>query len=210
MLEAVLKKRLQGNQGWFELNLEFALGAGETLTLMGPSGCGKSTALRILAGLSEADSARVVLNGRTLTDTGQSLQLPPHTRKIGFLFQDLALFPHLTARQNIAYGSKDETLVESLLEKTGLRGLQGRFPAQLSGGQQQRIALARALAFSPDLLLLDEPFSALDSPTRKRLRSEVRELLQESRIPVILVTHDEEDAQDMGGKILLVSPFEDS
>lgn len=179
-------------------NLE--LNSGDIFALLGDSGSGKSSALRFIAGLESAQSGTVVLNGSDLSSNG-SHQVRPEQREIGMVFQDYALFPHMTVFQNICFGindlSKDEKLkkVTELLQLICLEGIEKKYPHQLSGGEQQRVCLARSLATSPKLLLLDEPFSSLDKSHRDQLVIEVREILKKEGVTSILVTHDQTEAE---------------
>ncbi|MCX7848635.1 MULTISPECIES: ABC transporter ATP-binding protein [unclassified Thermus] len=171
---------------------------GEILALLGPSGCGKTTLLRVVAGLESPEEGRVVLEGREITP------LPPERRGIGFVFQDYALFPHLTALGNVAFGLKGKDRWErarKALERVGMTLFQDRRPGELSGGQQQRIALARALAPGPKLVLLDEPFSSLDASLRAATREEVRKILKETGTTALLVTHDQEEALSFADRL---------
>lgn len=183
----------------------FSLQRGEIACLLGASGCGKTTALRAIAGFEQAQSGRIVLNGRTLAD--HNTFVPPHQRRIGIVFQDYALFPHLTVRENIAFGlrrnssSERNSRVNDLLALIGLNDCADRYPHELSGGQQQRVALARALAPKPELILLDEPFSNLDADLRTRLSKEVRQLLKQENTSAIMVTHDQQEAFAMADQI---------
>ncbi|MFC1665810.1 ABC transporter ATP-binding protein, partial [Pseudomonadota bacterium] len=173
---------------------------GETIALVGPSGSGKSTILRCIAGLHSAQSGRVDCNEETWFDSQNGVNLSPQKRSVGFVFQHYALFPHLSAEQNVIAAlihipkSKQKQRASELLKLVRLNGLGARRPHQLSGGQQQRIAIARALARDPGLLLLDEPFSAVDQMTRKKLQRELAELRHSLNIPIVLVTHDLDDA----------------
>jgi len=205
MLEANFEKKL------WSFNLEGRFTAGnEIVVLWGPSGAGKTTVLHCLAGLNSPESGFIKLNGRVLYSSGERTEIPTRSRNMGYLFQDYALFPHLTVRQNVQYGvrcrknNKEGSLFapEELLDSFGVGHLSGRYPRQLSGGEKQRVALARALAVRPQLLLLDEPFSALDKNTKTVLRKEIKRLHREWRIPFVLVTHDEEDAVYLGDKII--------
>lgn len=180
----------------------------EVLTLIGPSGCGKTTALRIIAGLEEPDEGRVVLRGETVNDS--STFVSPERRNVGFVFQGLALFPHLTVEENVAFGltESDRDRRERLTETLDLVGLEEKrdcYPADLSGGQKQRVALARSLVVRPSVLLMDEPFSNLDKELRSRLRREVRDILTESGIPTIFVTHHQEEAIFLGDRTAVMS-----
>jgi molybdate transport system ATP-binding protein len=179
--------------------------------LYGPSGSGKTTILRALAGLESSANCVIRFGNQTWVDDKTGVFLPSQQRHIGFLFQDYALFPHLTVAQNVRYGlrglpaSRQLRRVTELLERFQLRGLAERYPHQLSGGQKQRVALARTLAPEPRLLLLDEPLSALDAPTRDALRAELRSLLRSLCIPVLLVTHDRGEALALGDQVAVVS-----
>ena len=198
--------------GQFDLQLDWELDAGETLVLFGPSGSGKTTALRALAGLVRPISGRIEIAGIPVYDSSKGIWAPAHKRRVGYLTQQYHLFPHLTLAQNIAYGlgSGLRSLrnvplpIDEQLETFQLRGLEDRYPWELSGGQQQRAALARALATQPQLLLLDEPFSALDTGLRRSLRRELRTTLERRSIPVVLVTHDREEALAMGDKVQVI------
>ncbi|GIV77464.1 MAG: ABC transporter [Litorilinea sp.] len=191
MLELQLRKRLEH----FTLDLALTVPAGIT-ALFGRSGAGKSMTLACVAGLTRPDAGRIVLHDRVLLDTAQGICLPPQRRHVGYVMQDYLLFPHLSVAQNIAFGlvghsrAEKEAIVRQALAQVGLAGFENRRPQELSGGQQQRVALARALVTRPRVLLLDEPFSALDSPTRAALRRDLVRLRAELDIPVLLVTHD--------------------
>ena len=182
----------------FGLELELEIGA-ETLALVGPSGAGKTTVLRAVAGLLHPQRGRVAVNGRVWLDTERAIDVPPERRSVGLVFQEYALFPHMTVAQNVAYGGTARAA--ELLESLGLTALVRARPAELSGGERQRVALARALARDPAVLLLDEPLSALDAHTRARVRAELREALGRLGLPTILVTHDFEDAAALGERI---------
>jgi iron(III) transport system ATP-binding protein len=179
---------------------------GEFVSLLGPSGCGKTTLLRIIAGLEQQSAGRVIQGGKDVS------HLPPAKRDFGIVFQSYALFPNLTASQNIAYGLQNtpmpkgqiEQRVKELLETVGLEGFGRKYPSQMSGGQQQRIALARALALSPSLLLLDEPLSALDAKVRGRLRVEITQLQKRLGVTTVMVTHDQEEALTMADRVVVM------
>ncbi len=188
-----------------QVSLEVA--AGEVMALLGPSGCGKTTLLRTIAGLERQVAGTVRLGSRVLGD-GRDF-VPPERRRIGMVFQDGALFPHLDVGQNVAYGlprsERRSTRVAETLEIVGLAGLEGRRPGSLSGGQQQRVALARALAPRPDVLLLDEPFSSLDTSLRVQVRSEIHHLLLELGVTTVFVTHDQEEAFVLGDRVAVLN-----
>jgi molybdate transport system ATP-binding protein len=175
----------------FGLDLELSVEPG-TLALVGPSGAGKTSILRAVAGLLRPDAGRVALKEETWLDTERGIEVPPERRRVGFVFQEYALFPHLDVRGNVGFAGGRG--IDDLLERFGITALAEARPAALSGGERQRVALARALAREPKVLLLDEPLSALDAFTRARIRSELRELLRELGLPTLVVTHDFEDA----------------
>lgn len=192
-----------------DINLDIA--SGELVALLGPSGCGKTTLLRILAGLETADRGELYLAGIDVSDT------PARERQVGFVFQHYSLFRHMSVAENIAFGLRvrprvrrpDERTIRArvaeLLERVQLQGLEDRSPAQLSGGQRQRVALARALAIEPRVLLLDEPFGALDANVRKDLRRWLRSLHETLEVTTVLVTHDQEEAADVADRIVLMN-----
>jgi molybdate transport system ATP-binding protein len=161
--------------------------------LFGPSGAGKTTLLRLLAGLQRPDPGKIVFRDRVWCDTARGIWLEPQQRRAGLVFQHYALFPHLTVARNVAFAAKGQVAAR-MMERFGIGGLAGRLPRAISGGEQQRVALARALAASPDLLLLDEPLSALDAAARIRTRRELRGLLAGAGVPSIVVTHDRTEA----------------
>jgi len=187
--------------------IDLSVAPGSVAVLLGPSGCGKTTLLRIIAGLERPDGGSVCVGDVTLTDG--STAVPPERRRVGMVFQDWALFPHLTVGKNVAYGlgkSADRAdRVGDALDMVGLSGLADRMPSNLSGGQQQRVALARALAPAPRVLLLDEPFSNLDTALRVQVRAEVHELLADLGITTVLVTHDQEEAFVLGDQVAVMS-----
>jgi sulfate transport system ATP-binding protein len=188
-------------------NIDFTVPAGSLTALLGPSGSGKSTLLRAIAGLDQPDRGTITINGRDVT------RVPPQRRGIGFVFQHYAAFKHLTVRDNVAFGlkirrrSKAEIKkkVDNLLDIVGLSGFQHRYPNQLSGGQRQRMALARALAVDPQVLLLDEPFGALDAKVREDLRAWLRRLHDEVHVTTVLVTHDQAEALDVADRIAVLN-----
>jgi len=188
-------------------DVSLRIGDGEFMVLVGPSGCGKSTLLRLVAGLEEASQGTVAIGDTDVTT------FAPRRRDIAMVFQSYALYPHMSVRQNIAYGlkvrrtPKDEAKrrVEEVAAMLGLEGLLGRRPAQLSGGQRQRMALARALAPEPDVLLLDEPFGALDARVRKELRAWLRRLHDEVHVTTIIVTHDQEEALELADSVVVMN-----
>ena len=181
----------------FELSLE--LEVERTTALVGPSGSGKSSVLRVIAGLIRPAAGRVALDGESWLDVERGVDLPPDERRVGLLFQDYALFPHLSVRSNVAYGGKER--VDELLERFRISHLARARPEELSGGERQRVALARALSRDPGALLLDEPLAALDAHTKAAVRAELQELLSELELPTLIVTHDYEDAVALAGKV---------
>jgi molybdate transport system ATP-binding protein len=190
------RKRLPSG---FELDasLRVPLAEARVTVLFGPSGAGKTTLLRLIAGLDHPDEGAISFRGRTWYESSRAVDLAPQERRAGFLFQDYALFPHLTVAQNIAFAARVEKRRE-FLKAFGLTELAQRYPREVSGGQQQRVALARALAAEPALLLLDEPLSALDAATRSRTRYQLRQMLLAGRVPAIVVTHDRMEAIALG------------
>jgi ABC-type sulfate/molybdate transport systems ATPase subunit len=182
----------------FTLELTLAVGR-ETFALVGPSGAGKTTVLRAVAGLARPSAGRVALGERVLFDAESGVDVPPEERGVGFVFQDYALFPHMTVERNVAYGGRPR--VGELLERFRIAHLAKARPGQLSGGERQRVGLARALARDPGVLLLDEPLSALDSHTRAALRMELKEILHGLDLPVLLVTHDFHDAAVLADRV---------
>jgi sulfate/thiosulfate transport system ATP-binding protein len=188
-------------------DVSISVPTGSLTALLGPSGSGKSTLLRVISGLEQPDDGRVVIEGNDVTG------LPPQRRGIGFVFQHYAAFKHMTVRKNVAFGleirrrprAEITKRVDELLELVQLTGLAKRYPAQLSGGQRQRMALARALAVEPTVLLLDEPFGALDARVRKELRAWLRRLHEEVHVTTIFVTHDQEEAMEIADQIVLMN-----
>ncbi len=207
--EVDIQKRLADGARSFFLESRFSA-RDETIALFGPSGSGKSLTLRAVAGLMRPDKGRIVVDGVTLFDSEKGIDLPARSRRVGFMFQDYALFPHLTVRENVAFGLKKmlqplaaeaRRRVGELLEIFGLSETAGAYPREISGGQRQRAGLARTLACEPRILLLDEPFSALDQPLRLLMRQELAQALERFRIPAALVTHDPEDVEALAGSV---------
>lgn len=196
--------------GPIPLRVQFACARNELIVVVGPSGSGKTTLLRTIAGLTRVQHAYVRCNGMVWSDTEKNINLATQSRRIGFVFQHYALFPHLSVQRNIALACGDlpspeqQQRVQEMLRLVNLEGLEHRFPAQLSGGQQQRVAVARALARNPAVLLLDEPFSAVDQVTRRKLRRELALLRHKLRIPIILVTHDLDEARMLADRMCIV------
>ena len=184
-----IKKKL----GNFELKVAFNT-AGRVLGLLGASGCGKSMTLRCIAGVEKPDEGKIILNDRVLFDSAANICLLPQERKVGYLFQDYALFPNMTVKQNIICGAKNEKKAEEYIKRYALNGLEKHYPSQLSGGQKQRTALARMLAAEPDAILLDEPFTALDNSLKARLERELMKMMEEYDGPVVFVSHDRNES----------------
>src|SRR5438445_4536436 len=188
-------------------DVSFDVAEGESLVLLGPSGSGKTTILRIIAGLEQPYTGRVILHGKDVTD------LPARERGVGVIFQSYALFPRMTVEKNIAFGLKirhrprkeRRETVNSLIELVQLQKHRTKYPWQLSGGQQQRVAIARTLAYKPQVLLFDEPFGALDAQTRVKLRREIRALLRQVKVPSVFITHDQEEALELGDRIAVLN-----
>lgn len=207
--ELDIKKALRCGGEEFLLSARFT-SEDRAIVLFGPSGSGKTLTLQAIAGMLTPDEGYIRINGTTLFDADNSINIPTRKRRVGYVFQNYALFPHLTVRENIGFGLKpllgnisDENRehVQGLVATFGLERVAGQKPSALSGGQQQRAALARALAPSPDILLLDEPFSALDQPLRIRMREELSSTLQQFDIPMILVTHDSDEVESFAQSV---------
>ncbi len=203
---------VQGLTKWFGPEqvldgVSFSIAEGETLVLVGHSGSGKSTTLRLIAGLEKPDCGEIFLHGRHIE------HLRARERNVGVIFQNYALFPRMNVAENIGFGlrirqvkrKRREEVVDRLLSLTGLSDQRDKFPSQISGGQQQRVAIARALAYEPELLLFDESFSALDPQLRVGLRREIRALLRELRVPALFITHDQEEAMELGDQIAILN-----
>jgi len=202
LIEVDIERTLNSRERSFTLKATFASDESR-IVLFGPSGSGKTLTLQSVAGLMRPVSGRIALKGRVLFDAMAGIDVPSRERRMGYLFQDYALFPHMTVFGNVGYGlrktwqwrlsKKDRRDVLGLLDTLEIRHLAESFPADLSGGQKQRVALARALMTRPDLLLLDEPFAALDTLLRGRLRKELIDILERFHVPMIMITHDPED-----------------
>ena len=189
----MLNISLQKTWKEFRLDVAFEIPRGKVTALFGPSGAGKSSILRIISGLEMADRGMISHGKEVWFDDTKGISLPPQQRSIGFVFQDFALFPHLTVERNVAFGIKEKRRLNELKDLMSLIGLSGYeryYPAQLSGGQKQRVALIRALARKPDLLLLDEPLSALDWETRRQLQEDLKRITQQFQVTTLYVTHD--------------------
>ena len=188
-------------------DISFSIAKGEIVSLLGPSGCGKTTTLRMISGFEDPEEGEVLISGANMKGKR------PYERNVGLLFQDYALFPHMTVSQNVAYGLKHRSFdpngipgrIAEMLELVKLTGFEDRRPGQLSGGQQQRVALARALAISPEVVLLDEPLSALDAKLRQELRLELKDILDAVDATTIVVTHDQEEAMSLGDSVIVMN-----
>lgn len=206
-LEINISKKLKE----FTLQAELALQDG-VLGLMGSSGSGKSMLLKCLAGIETPDSGRIVLNGRVLFDSAAKINLPPQQRRVGYLFQSYALFPNMSVAENIICGPRakglrqeqSQAVVQAMVSKFQLQGLEARYPRQLSGGQKQRAALARLLAVEPEVILLDEPFSALDTQLKDRLQEQLQLLLAEYGGISVLVSHDRQEIERLSDRVLFI------
>ena len=207
-----LAAELRVRRGMLHVELDVRVADGEVLAVLGPNGAGKSTVLRVLAGLLPPDAGRVVVDGEVWDDVAEGAHLPPHRRRLGMVFQDHLLFPHLSVRDNVGFGLRTRgagradarRAADAWLARVELDGLGGRQPGQLSGGQAQRAALARALAPDPALLLLDEPLSALDARTRLTVRAELRRHLAGFGGSTVLVTHDPVDAMALADRVVVL------
>ena len=209
-----IRKALRSGTRSFQLDAQFE-SASKRVVIYGASGAGKSQMLKAIAGLMRPDSGLIELDGQALFDSSAGIDVPARKRRVGYLFQDYALFPHLNVRQNIAFGLQrgwfnpaprgEPEGVRYWLEAFGLSEVAHQRPAELSGGQRQRVALARALVAEPGALLLDEPFAALDPALRVRMRSELDALQRRLDIPMLLITHDPDDAATFGGHVLTMA-----
>ena len=207
-----LEAELRVRRGTFDLDLAITVQSGEVVALLGPNGAGKSTALRLLAGLLAVDDGLVRLGGRVVEDTVARVRVPPEQREVGVVFQDYLLFPHLSARENVAFGlrargvprAEARARADAWLDRVGLAGYAGQRPRRLSGGQGQRVALARALAADPRLLLLDEPLAALDAGTRLEVRADLRRHLAGYDGAAVVVTHDALDAMVLADRLVVL------
>ncbi|HEY4073398.1 MAG TPA: ATP-binding cassette domain-containing protein [Herbaspirillum sp.] len=206
-----IQKTIHAAERTFELDVHFRCDA-KRMVLFGPSGAGKSLTLQAIAGLITPDIGHIAFNDRVLFDTQTGIHLPTQQRRIAYLFQDYALFPHLTVAQNVGFGLRRSwlplrhpqrhPLVQQWLRAFRIENTAASYPSQLSGGQRQRVALARALVSQPDLLLLDEPFAALDQSLRQHMREELREMQQQLALPMLTITHDPADVDALGDVVL--------
>lgn len=207
MIQASLSKQLHGSSGDFQLNVDISIEQGQLIALYGESGAGKTTLLRCLAGLENPDQGRLVINNQIWFDNTKQINVSPQQRYVGYMFQDYALFPNMTVQGNLAFATRkggDKNRVNELLAMMELGELQHRKPETLSGGQKQRVALARALASEPRLLLLDEPFSALDAAMRMRLQDEILRLQQYYGLTIIMVSHDVSEVYKLADTVMVI------
>lgn len=204
MIKGHLQKTLQTAQGQQKLEVNWVIEQGELVVVYGKSGVGKTTLLRILAGLTQPDEGELYVNDQCWINTAKKLSWSPQQRKVGMVFQDYALFPNMTVWQNLSFAANDKKLIKELLYYTGLEQLKDRKPQALSGGQQQRVALARALVMQPQLLLLDEPLSALDIGMRKELQVLILELHERYQMTTLVVSHDVQEVLKLADKVLLL------
>jgi molybdate transport system ATP-binding protein len=202
VIDIDIVKRMRTQEGVADLSVRMHLADGALVTLGGRSGSGKTTLLRVLAGLARPDRGKIVADGRVWCDAEKKLYLRTQARSLGFVFQEDALFPHLTVRENVLFARRCERTARDLLVFLEIDHLGSRFPHQLSGGQRQRAAIARALARGPGLLLLDEPFSHVDREMKGKLCDEIRRINTQLRVMVVLVTHNMEEIRRLGGRQL--------
>jgi molybdate transport system ATP-binding protein len=193
-----VRKRLE----YFEIDVDLTCSNESTLVMIGPSGGGKTTIIRMIAGLERPDEGRIVYRGETWFDSSHRICLPPQQRHLGYVFQEYSLFPHLSLYKNAAFAAPDKSIVDELLELFGIAHLRDRKPHLVSGGERQRCALCQALARQPQILLLDEPFSALDVVTRRSLREQLRTIKGKFVVPILYVTHDIGEALRLADEIV--------
>ncbi len=210
-LDIDIRKTMRSARNSFELAVRFS-SASQRIVILGPSGAGKSLLLKAIAGLVTPDAGHIRMGGATLFERGAGIDLAPQRRQVGYMFQDYALFPHLTVRQNVAFGlargwfnprlRDGHAALDYWLDAFELRALAHQYPDQLSGGQRQRTALARALVTQPRALLLDEPFAALDPALRATMRAELDAVQRRLKVPMVLITHDPDDAMALGEHVV--------
>ena len=208
MLDVTIAKKLRD----FSLDVAFRAEAGRIVVLMGTNGAGKSTTLNIIAGLIRPDSGSVTIGGNLVVDTTRRIDIPAEDRRIGYVFQSSAVFPHLSVRENIAFGLHARRLpgnviaarVDHWLDMLDIIGLSAVKAGNISGGQKQRIAVARALAIEPDLLMLDEPFTALDVESDRQVKTLLKKYVAERKIPCVVVTHRDKDIRDVGDRVCII------
>ena len=208
MIEIAIQKQLDFSSGKDMLDVDFQIQQGQFLTLYGPSGSGKTSILRMIAGLMSPDSGQIITDSIPWFNGSKKINYTPQQRKIGFLFQDYALFPNMTVKENLHFAlqkEKDQTIIKELIELMDIGGLQDRYPTTLSGGQKQRVALARALVPKPKLLLLDEPLSALDYSMRSKLQQYLLRVHRQYQLTTILVSHDLPEILKMSDQVLEIN-----
>lgn len=203
----ILKVDIRKKLGNFTLNIKFEIEK-ETLSLLGPSGCGKSMTLKSIAGIEKPDEGHIILNDRILFDSEKKINLPPQERKVGLLFQSYALFPNMTLYENIKIAirkdNKNHSDIKEIINSFSLKGLEKNYPHQLSGGQQQRVALARMIINEPEILMLDEPFSALDEHLRWKMEEELIDLIEKQNIPIIFVSHNKNEVYRIADTVAIM------
>lgn len=206
MIRIDVTKKLLGANGPFDLSVNLEIAPESLLTLYGKSGSGKTTLLRMLAGLEKPDKGRIEVNKSVWFDSESGINIPPQKRKVGLVFQDYALFPTMTVQENLLFAQEKKAPrdVDKMLELTGLESLANRYPATLSGGQKQRVALARAILRTPDILLLDEPLSALDPNTRRRLQDEILRTHRQFGLSTLLVSHDKQEVFKLSDRVAVI------
>jgi molybdate transport system ATP-binding protein len=206
MISIAVTKNLLGSEGPFTLEVGLTIAPGSLVTLYGKSGSGKTTLLRMLAGLEKPTAGRIEVNGKVWFNSLAGIDLPPQRRKVGMVFQDYSLFPTMTVRENLRFAQarRNEAKVDKIIHLTGLTELHARYPSSLSGGQQQRVALARAIVSEPDILLLDEPLSALDHSTRSRLQDEILRLHRQLGLSTLLVSHDKQEVFKLSDTVAVI------
>lgn len=207
MIDISIEKNLVGADGPFDLKVNTTIQQGELVTLYGPTGAGKSSVVRMIAGLMAPDHGSIRVNKETWFDDGSKINVPPQERNIGMVFQDYALFPNMTVRENLEFAlskGEDRSIVDELLGISGLTNLQHKRPALLSGGQKQRVALTRALVRRPQLLLLDEPLSALDTQMRSKLQDYIAEFHESLGLTTILISHDFFEVRKLAKRVLVL------
>jgi len=205
MIRIDIEKTLKTYGGKTALKITRMTAAGSVTKIYGPSGSGKTTFLKCIAGLANPDSGTIVVNDEAWFDSALHINLPPQQRRVGFVFQDYALFPNMTARQHLEYATKDEAWINRLLQMGKLETLSTHKPDHLSGGQQQRLAILRALAIKPKLLLMDEPFSALDAEMKTALIDDLKALFIELQTTVLIVSHNRHELDEFTGEEMLIS-----
>ena len=207
MIKIKLQKKLSAAHGDLNIDIDMELKKGQLVTLYGESGAGKTSILRMLAGLMDADSGEIIVNEKVWLDSNHRICLKPQERRIGFVFQDYALFPNMTVRQNLNYAlekGQDKEIIEELIEMIELGDLQNRFPEKLSGGQKQRVALARALVRKPEILMLDEPLSALDAKMRSKLQDYILKVHRKYHLTTLLISHEVGEVIKMADTIFIL------